>query len=157
MSLDDYVQKYLNNPNIDDAAKNDIQSLMASHLVTGMRLQEQGLLREAIEEFTKENNRPIKSDIDKEITQKSYWHIGTAYRMLGKIQNAKDAFEKALELWRLYGVGSAPHYDLAEILIEEGKFNDAIAICQELLDQIPDGGVKELLAKALAMKKDKLE
>ena len=128
---------------------------MASHLATGMKLQQQGLLHQAIEEFAKENNRPIQSDIDKEIAQNSYVHIGVVYRKLGDIENAKIAFKKAYELWQIYGLGSAPHYDLAEIMMEEGKFNQAIAICQELLDRIPDGGTKWLLAKALEMKNKK--
>jgi tetratricopeptide (TPR) repeat protein len=112
MSLDDIVKEYLDDPNNDETAKDSIRSLMTSHLVTGVKLQQQGLLREAIEEFAKENNRPIHSSVDKEIVQKSYVHIGVVYRNLGEIENAKSAFEKAHELWQLYGVGTSPHGDL---------------------------------------------
>ena len=157
MSLEEFVQRYLHNPKIDEIAKKDVRALMTSHLATGMKLQQQGLLREAIEEFAKENNRPIHSDIDKEISQTSYWHIGMAYRKLGDVENAKSAFWKAYELIKLYRVGTSPHYDLAEIMIEEDRLDDAIAMCQELLDDIPDGGIKLLLAKALEMQKNKLE
>ena len=157
MSLNDVVQNFLNDPNNDDEAKNGIRSLITSHLATGMKLQQQGLLREAIEEFTKENNRPINSAIDKEITQKSYVHIGVVYQKLGEIENAKAAFEKAHELWKLYGVGSAPHYDLAEIMIEEGKLDEAIAMCKELLEHVPDEGIKHLLAKAIEIKNNRSE
>ena len=153
MSLDDFVKRFLDNPNNEPAAKDDIRSLMASHLVTGMELQKQGLLREAIDEFAKENSRPIKSSIDAEIAQNSYWHIGTVYRKLGDLANAKTAFQQAYEFWEQYHVGTPPHYDLAEILIEQGQVDEAIAMCQGLLDHVPDQATKELLAKALAMKK----
>jgi tetratricopeptide (TPR) repeat protein len=157
MSLDDMVQHFLDDPDNEEVAKDNIRSLMGSHIVTGMKLQKQGLLREAISEFAQENNRPIRSDIDKEIVQNSFWHIGKAYQKLGELENAKAAFQKADKYWKLYGVGTPPQYNLAEILLEQGKIDDAIVMCQELLDQIPDGGTKELLAKALAMKKDRLE
>jgi len=158
MSLEEYIQKFLNDPDVDDVAKNNIRALTTSHLATGMKLQQQGLLYEAIEEFAKENNRPIRSDIDKEITQKSYVHIGVAYKKLNDVENAKAAFEKARELWNLYGVGSAPHYDLTEILMEQEHFDEAISICQELLEQNPrSNDIKQLLAKAIEMKKNKLD
>ncbi len=153
MSLDDFVQRFLDDPNNDEAAKNRTRSLIASHLVTGMKLQKQGLLREAIQEYAKENGRPINSDIDKEIVQESYVQIGVVYRKLGEVENATVAFQKARELWKQYGVGLAPHRDLAEILIQQGYLDEAIEICNELLEQIPDGGTKQLLARLLDMKK----
>jgi len=158
MSLEEYVQKFLNNPKNDEESKKNIRSLMISHLATGMKLQGQGLLHEAIEEFAKENNRLIHSDIDKEISQSSYWHIGVVYRKLGELENAKAAFQQARELLKQYRVGIAPHQDLAEILIEQGQFDEAIAICQELLERNPhSNGIKQLLAKVLEMKKNNLE
>lgn len=157
MSLNDVVQNFLNDPNNDEKAKGNIRSLMTSHLATGMKFQQQGLLREAIEEFAKENNRPIHSDIDKEISQSSYWHIGVVYRKLGELENAKLVLQKARDLLKQYHVGIAPHYNLAEILIEQEQFGKAIEICQESLEQGPDGGIKQLLAKALEMKKTKLD
>jgi hypothetical protein len=59
MPLNDVVQNFLTNPDASDDAKNNIRSLMASHIITGMKFQRQGLLRQAIKEFAKENNRPI--------------------------------------------------------------------------------------------------
>ncbi len=153
MSLDDFVRNTLDDPNEDDEGKDRIRNLMVSHLVTGVKLQQQGRLREAIEEYAKENNRPIHSSVDKEIAQSSYVHIGETYRQLGETENAKIAFEKARELWNQYGVGTSPHYYLAEIMIEQGHFDEAIAICQEILDRVPDGGAKQLLAKAISMNK----
>lgn len=157
MSLDDAVQHFLDDPNNDETAKENIQSLMTSRLVTGMKLQKQGLLREAIEEFAKENNRPINSSIDAEIVQNSYWHIGMVYRKLDDPDKAKSAFLHAYELWKLHHVGTPPHYDLAEIFIEQGQLDESIEMCQELLEHVPDKGTKQLLAKALAMKKNKSE
>ena len=154
MPIDDVVEDFLANPDNSDDAKNSIRSLMSSHLITVMKFQRKGLMNEAIEEFAKENNRTIDSDVDKEIVQKSYWHIGMVYRKLGELENAKAAFQRARELFREYHVGASPHYELAEILIEQGQFDEAIEICKELIGRIPhDGGIKQLLQKALAMKK----
>lgn len=157
MSLEEVVQNFLNDPKNDDEARNNIRSLMTSHLATGMKFQQQGLLREAIEEFTKENNRPIYSDADKEISQSSYWHIGVVYRKLGDVENAKMAFQKAYELLKQYHVGTSPDYNLAEIMIEEGQFDEAIALCQDSLQNVPDGGIKQLLAKAIELKNNRSE
>lgn len=155
MSLDDSVRRFLEDPDNDENAKNHIRALAESHLTTGMKLQQRGLLREAIAEFRKENDRPINTDVDKEIAQMSYVHIGMAYRKLGETDEAKAAFERGRELWKQYGIGSAPHYYLAEILIEQGRLDKSIEVCQELLEHIPDGGVKQLLAKALDLKEGK--
>ena len=157
MSLDDFARRFLDDPKSDDAAKDNIRSLMTSHLTAGMQLQQKGLLREAIEEYAKENDRPIRSDIDAEITQKSYGHIGMVYRQLGELESAEAAFQKARELWKRYHVGVSPHHDLAEMLIEQGKLDEAIGVCQELLEDMPDGGIKRLHAKAVAMKKGNLD
>lgn len=157
MSLDDFVQNFLDDPNSDQTVKDDIRSLMTSHLVAGMELQKQGLLYEAVEEFAKENNRPINSNIDKEIVQKSYWHIGMVYQKLGKMKDAEEAFQRARELLEQYRVGVAPHYNLAEIFIEQGRFDAAIEVCQEALEEGPDGGIKQLLEKALVKKEGKSE
>jgi tetratricopeptide (TPR) repeat protein len=154
MSIEDSAHRFLDGPENDKSAKEDIRSLLSSHLISGIRLQEKGLLHEAIEEFTKENNRPIHADIDKEIVQKSYWHIGMAYKELDQIENAEEAFQHAKELLKLYKVGVSPHYNLAEIYIEQGRIDEAIDVCQESLNDGPDGGIKQLLAKALEMKKN---
>ncbi len=153
MSIEDSAKRFLDEPENDESAKTDVRSLLRSHLITGMRLQEKGLLHEAIEEFTKENNRPIHADIDKEIVQKSYWRIGMAYKELGQLANAEGAFKQARELLKLYKVGVSPHYNLAEIYIEQARIDEAIDVCQESLNDGPDGGIKQLLAKALEMKK----
>jgi tetratricopeptide (TPR) repeat protein len=158
MPVDDVVRDFLADPDNSDDAKSNIRFLMSSHLITGMKFQRQGLMRKAKKEFAKENNRTINSDIDKEIVQKSYVHIGVVYRKLGELENAKAAFQRARELFREYHVGASPHYELAEILIEQGQFDEAIEICKELIERIPhDGGIKQLLQKALDMKKKKTE
>ncbi len=154
MSLEDYVNRMLAASD-DEDAKANIRALMDSHLISGVKLQQQGLLQEAIAEYAEENNRIINTEIDAEIVQKSYWHIGTVYRKLGQLENAISAFQKARELLKLHGVGASPHYDLAEILVETGRLDEAIEVCEELLKHIPDKGVKQILAKASALKNDK--
>ena len=153
-SLEDYVNRMLAASD-DDVAKSNIQSLMVSHLISGMKLQQQGLLQEAVEEYAKENDRIIKMEIDAEIVQKSYWHIGVVYRMLGQLENAISAFQMARELLKVHGVGASPHHDLAEIFVAQGRFDEAIEVCEELLERIPDKVVKQILVKAITMKKDR--
>jgi len=156
MSLKAFVKRILSDPDIDAEVKGHVQALMASHLATGMELKKQGLLQEAIEEFRMEENRPIHSSIDEEIVQSAYVYIGSIYKELNDIDNAKAAFIKALELWRLYGYGWVPHYELAEILAEQGNIDEAIELCKERLSYDPeDSGIKLLLDKLLIMKQGK--
>lgn len=157
MSMEEHLRKLLDDPNVDDFGKDDIRTLLDSHLQTGMNLQRQGLLREAIGEFAKEHTRSIKSDIDAEIVQTSYWHVGRAYRKLGELDKAIAALQTARELLKKYGVGSSPHVDLAEIFIELGRLDEAIEVCQELLKRSGNWNAKQLLAKAIAMKEGKSE
>jgi len=84
------------------------------------------------------------------------------YQKLGELENAKKAFQCARELFMQYRVGISPHYDLAKILIDQGQFDEAIAICQELFDRNPHSNnphspIKILLQKTLDMKKKKAE
>jgi tetratricopeptide (TPR) repeat protein len=155
MPLKDLLKKTLSDPEIDAEAKEAVQALTTSHLATGTHLKRQGLLHEAIEEYAKENKRPIHSNVDKEIAQSSYVLIGRTYKELNDLDNAKANFIKGLELWRLYGYGSAPHYELAEIFAEQGNLDEAIDLCKERLRDIPDGGIKLLLNKLLIMKQGK--
>lgn len=157
MPLDDLLQEFFDDPNNPESEKDNIRALMSSHLINGVKLRQQGLFQKAIEEFSLENNRPINSDIDKEIVETSYFHIGSTYREMGEMEKARVAFEKSLELWRQHDVGVAPHYDLAEILLEQEKLDEAILICQELLEVIPSPRVKQLLDKIITIKRAKLE
>lgn len=151
MSLEDFVNRKLNEPG-DESDKEDIRALMASHLRTGVKLQQEGKLREALEEFQKEHNRPIKSDIDANIMQTSYVQVGVVKRKLGEVNEAIAALQKARELLEIYHVGTYPHGDLAEIYIELGKYDEAIQICQEWRESSRSGSARDLLAKALALK-----
>jgi cytochrome c-type biogenesis protein CcmH/NrfG len=46
----------------------------------------------------------------------------------------------------------SPQDDLAEIFIAQGRYDEAIAMCQEVLDEVPSWPTKQLLAKAIALK-----
>lgn len=157
MSLEEYVRKFLESPDAHEGDKENIQALMTSRLTTGMELQKQGRLHEAIAEFTKENTRPINSDIDAEIVQKSYWHLGVVYSKLGDSEKAIAAFQEARALLKLHGVGASPHGELAEIFIEQGRLDEAIELCQEWLEKSRSGWAKQLLERAIALKEGKSE
>jgi tetratricopeptide (TPR) repeat protein len=150
-SLNTFVQNH--SSDLPAQAVNDVHELMTSHLVSGKKLEMQGLLSEAIVEYSKEHNREIKSSLDAEIVQNSYLHVGLGYRKLGKLELSITALQKAEELLEQHSVGSSPHYDLAEILIEQGRVDEAIATCQKGLSNCPrDAGIKQKLAEAYEIK-----
>jgi len=154
MSLEDSDRQFLGDIQIPDSQNDGIQALMTPHLAKGRELQKRGLLREAIEEYAKEHERPIRSHIDADIVQGSYWFEGRAYRALGEIEKAIVALQKSNELLKLYGVGASPHEDLAEIFILQGRFDEAIGVCREYLDETPAWSIQQLLNKAIKLKEE---
>jgi tetratricopeptide (TPR) repeat protein len=134
-----------------------IDALLGSHLKSGRDLEVKGHLREAIAEYSKEHARPIQSKIDAEIAQSSYWHVGIVHRLLGEPEEAIRAFQAARRLLKEHGVGVHPHNDLAEALIHLGRFEDAIEACQEELELQDNWGTRELLSRAIAMRRDALD
>ncbi len=150
-SLKDFVRRHANN--LPASVMNDANELMASHLTTGMQLQMQGLLSEAIVEYSKEHNRELKSSLDAEIVQTSYWHVAQVYRKLGELDQAIIALLKAEELLEQYHVGTSPHYDLAEIFIKQGKVDEAIEACEKgLRIWSKSSGLKQKLIEAQDLK-----
>jgi tetratricopeptide (TPR) repeat protein len=138
---------------IPDGQNEGLKFILNLHLAKGRMLMAKGLFREAIEEFKKEFERPIQTYEDADIVQHSYWFSGRAYRQLGEIEQAIDTLEKSRELLKLYGLGPSPHEDLAEIYISMGLFDDAIEICEECLEKVPAWPIKQLLNKALELRK----
>ena len=128
-------------------------ALLASHITGGRELEARGLLREAIAEYSREHSRPIASPIDAEIAQSSYWHVGMVHRRTGELEEAVKAFQAARELLERHGVGVHPHNDLAEVLIELGRLDDAIRVCEEELKLMDNWATRQLLARAAAMKR----
>src|SRR5258708_11377774 len=104
--LEGLVREYLKREPDDPSGIGD---LMGSHLLDGQKLWSQGKLHEAIAEYEKEHARPIRKSVDAEIVQTSYWHVGRAYRELGELDKALQAYLKAHELLKKYGVGSGTH------------------------------------------------
>ena len=157
MSFEDYLRRAIEKSELYEGDKNDLRVLMASHLTAGQKLVRMGRLHEAIAEYEKEHTRPIKKSIDAEIVQTSYFLKGRAYRGLGDNESAINALQQARELLKQYRVGSGPELELAEIFIEQGRLDEAIEICQEVLTQESDWNIKQVLAKALALKASKQE
>ncbi|MBP7690184.1 MAG: tetratricopeptide repeat protein, partial [Thermoflexales bacterium] len=139
---------------IHDFRKRSIQELMASHLARGQKLLNLGMIQEAIAEYEKDHTRAIRSSIDAEIVQKSYVLKGRAYRQLGDNEKAISAFLQARDLLKHYRVGSGPETELAEIFIEQGRFDDAIDLCREVLTRASNWNAQQVLEKAVALKKN---
>jgi tetratricopeptide (TPR) repeat protein len=148
-SLDAFVREYLKKYPDDLGG---VRDLMSSHNLVGQKLWSQGMLHEAIAEYEKEHERPIKKSVDAEIVQNSYWYVGRAYRQLGDLDKALQAYLKAHELLKKHRVGSGTHTALAEIYIEQGRFDDAIAICQEAGPPERHKYEQLLIEKAIALK-----
>lgn len=132
--------------------KDGMATFLSSHIDAGLTFQKKKRYREAIEEFEKEHSRPIKSTYDADVVQSSYWFKGRLYQEIGDINNAVVAYQKARALFVEHNIGSPPHDLLAEIYIEMGRYEDAIQVCQELLDKFPAWPTKQLLAKAIQLK-----
>jgi tetratricopeptide (TPR) repeat protein len=156
MSLDEFAQRFLNSTDASNGDKKNIEALLSSHLVAGRKHEDEGRLQEALAEYSKEHTRPIQSDVDAEIVQASYWHTGVVYKKLGHLANAVADLQEARELLKTYRFGSSPHGQLAEILIDQGQFDEAIAICQEWQKESRSGWAKLLLARAEAGKASKV-
>jgi tetratricopeptide (TPR) repeat protein len=157
MSFEDYLRKYTEESDLGASDKRDIQEIMASHLTRGQKLLNLGMMQEAIAEYEKEHTRAIKSSIDAEIVQKSYVLKGRAYRELGDNEKAINAFQQARDLLKQHRVGSGPEVELAEIFIEQERFDDAIELCREVLARASNWNAQQVLERAVALKKNKQE
>ena len=151
MPLDD-LRRFLNDPDVHKVDKQNIQALMASRLPEAVKLYQHGALQEALAECVREHDRAIESDIDANIVQTSYYQAGLIYIKLGDWENAVSNLQMARDLLKRFRVGTFPHGDLAEIMIEQGRYNDAIDICREWLEESKSAWAKQLLAKAEAGK-----
>jgi tetratricopeptide (TPR) repeat protein len=150
--LEDYLKRKVKELGIPKSTKDDLQAMMTSHLRRGEVLRFRGLLHEALEEFEKEKDRPINAPIDAEIVESAFWQMSKVYRQLGEVENAIAAYEKALELFRQYGVGVSPHEGLAELYLKQHRVDEAIALCQECLERWPSSRARQLLARAMAIR-----
>jgi tetratricopeptide (TPR) repeat protein len=147
-----YFRRVMKDPGIPQSTKHDLQIMMASHLTKGEVLRFQGLLREALAELEREKDRAIQAPIDAEIVEAAFWQMGDVYRQLGEMDEAIAAYEKAMELFRQYGVGVGPHEDLAELYLERQRIDEAIALCQEALEEVSSWRAKQILSRAMALK-----
>ena len=147
--LNEFVGKFLQDPRIPRDVKNGVNTLLTSHLASGQKYERMGMLDEAIAEYAKEYDRPIKSVIDAEIVQKAYCQTGEIYRELRQVAKSMMYFQKARELLNMYGAGTSPHMYLAEMLIEQGQIDSAIEVYEEYVQKWPDdNAMKQLLFKA---------
>jgi tetratricopeptide (TPR) repeat protein len=147
--FDDYMRKFMQGPEISETIKDGLNQLLTSHLASGQEYERKGMLEEAIVEYAKEYDRPIKSGIDAEIVQKAYCQTGEVYRKLGKVAEALKYLQKARGLLAIHGVGTVPHMYLAELYMEQGQIDEAIEVYEEYVEKWPqNNAMKQLLLKA---------
>ena len=72
-SLNELMQKFLQDPGISQGIKDGVNELFTSHLASGQKYEQMGMLEEAIGEYAKEYDRPIKTKIDAEIVEGCFW------------------------------------------------------------------------------------
>jgi tetratricopeptide (TPR) repeat protein len=152
MLFDDPDDWLVGDIEIPDGKNDGLQVFFNPHISKGRELEARGLWREAIEEYKKEHDRPIHSHIDADTVQRSYWFKVGAYRELGETEKAIEALQKSRELLKLYGIGPSPNDDLAEIFISQGRLDEAIEMCLEVLERFPAWPTQQLLKKALELK-----
>jgi tetratricopeptide (TPR) repeat protein len=136
-ALDKSVQKFMQDPENPEWIKDGLNTLFTSRLASGQKYEHMGMLEEAIAEYAKEYERPIKTKIDAEIVQKAHCQTGEVYQKFGQTDKAYAFFQKARELLNTNGVGTSPHKDLADILIEQGQIDEAVKVLEEYVQKSP--------------------
>jgi tetratricopeptide (TPR) repeat protein len=74
--------------------------------------------------------------------------MGDAYRVLGELDRAAEAYSAALALWRTYGYGEMPAASLAAVYVEQGRVDEAIAVCEEYMPEGGDAAIRQVLEEA---------
>jgi tetratricopeptide (TPR) repeat protein len=144
-------ERYLQDPRLPQGAKDDFQERLSSSITQGQRYEALGYLELALNEYQKENDRPIRSAIDAEIRQQSFCHVGDIYRKLGEIGKAILAYQEAMGLYNRYSLGHPTYEELAEVYLEQGEVEEAIKMCELGLERSPSWGLKQLLNKARSL------
>lgn len=152
--LEKLYKKVMRDRSLPKGAREGLQALWASHSGKGNEYRLQGKLREAIEEYRKDTELDITGHAEATVVESAFCQIGDTFMQLGEVENAIAAYEKALELWREYGYGFAPHESLAEAYLSQGRIDDAIKICEESLKDLGSWKTRQILVEA---KRRKLE
>lgn len=146
--LEELYKKAMKDRGLPQRAREGLQALWSSHSRKGQEYRFQGMKREAIEEFRKDTEINITGDIEATVAEDAFCLMGDTFMELGEIENAIAAYEGALELWREYGYGWAPHVDLAKAYLKQGRVDDAIGICEEVPENSRGWGMRQILAEA---------
>ena len=154
MNLDDEVHRFLEDDDQPEGTKDGIRALWFSHLRTGMQYKKRGKCREALIEYAQEHHQAINSSADAEVAVASYWRAGLVRRTLGELEEAVLAFERSRQLFTAHKAGIHPHGDLADVLLELGRIDNAIAVCREALARVDSRPTRQILERALRLKED---
>lgn len=146
--IEKLYKKVMRDRGLPEKARETLQAMWASHSRKGNEYRMQGKLRKAIEEYRKDTELDVTGEAEATVVENAFCQMGDTFMELGEIENAIAAYEKALELWREYGYGFAPHAGLAKAYLGQGRVDDAISICEECLETSRSWGVRQILAEA---------
>jgi tetratricopeptide (TPR) repeat protein len=124
----------------------------ARHVESGRAYEGEDGLKEAIEALRKDTELEITTYALASVVQRAHCRMGDVYRLLGEDEEAVLAYRRALEVWQAYGYGENPRASLAATLIELGRLDEAIRVCEEGDEEDLDFCVQPILAEARRLK-----
>ena len=139
------ADEFDSDPAVQQGLKELAEAEGASHVESGREYRGEEELREAIEALRKDTKLEITTYARASVVQRAFCRMGDIYWLLGEYEEAVAAYRRALEVWRVYGYGEKPEASLAATLIELGRLDEAIRVCEE--DE-EDPFVQPILAEA---------
>jgi len=147
------LDEYWSRPEVQRGMSELAQAEQISHYAQGQALfHDEGKFREAIEEYRKDTELEITTFALAYVVERAYCHMGDAYYFLEEIDNAAEAYEQALKVWRAYGYGQMPLASLAAVYLQQGRVDDAIRICEECQENEDDYCLRYVLEEARRLK-----
>ena len=146
------ADEFYSDPAVQRGLEEMAEAEGASHLASRARYEGEDELREAIEVLRKDTTLEITTYARASVVERAHCRMGDVYKLLGEYEEAVAAYGRALEVWRAYGYGENPAATLAATLIELGRLDEAIRVCEEGDEEDLDFCVQPVLAEARRLK-----
>jgi tetratricopeptide (TPR) repeat protein len=146
------ADEFDSDPAVQRGMKELAEAEGASHVESGRAYSGEDELREAIEALRKDTELEITTYARASVVQRAHCRMGDVHKLLGEYEEAVLAYRHALEVWRAYGYGENPVASLAATLIELGRLDEAIRVCEEGDEDEMDFCVQPVLAEARRLK-----